>query len=226
MATHAEFLWHQIQTAIPEGKTSRKFFRQALWGEILPSDLTAIPPAHSPQHARSRCVVTPYVNDLFNWIFNDRLEVVESEMGSYGDGDVLTRNPKTELRDLSFSNRATSTSPVQYQFHHREYRNAVYPRFSTQATGSIRVGDVIELPREEETPWKGSTQRWYALVTNRWKNAKDAWKLSILWLYWPEDVALCKSMKYPFSNEVALPPIESYISCSSAIIANVEGQLL
>jgi hypothetical protein len=203
MATHAEFLWHQIQTAIPEGETSMKFFTQSIWGEILPSDLTAIPPAHDPQCARPRCVVTQYVNNLFDWIFKDRLEVVEPEMDLRGV-DIPVRTHKFESQDLPISKGATSKSPVQYAFHHHEYQNAVYPRFSTRTTGSIKVGDVIELPREEETRWKGSTQRWYAMVTNRWKNAKDAWKLSILWLYWPEDVAFCKSMKYPYPNEVGL----------------------
>lgn len=225
MATHAEFLWHQIQTAIPGGETSMKFFTQSIWGEILPSDLTAIPPAHDPRHARPRCVVTQYVNNLFEWIFKDRLEVVEPEMDLRGF-DIPLRTHKIESQDLRISNRAPSKSPVHSSFHHDEYQNAIYPRFSTRTTGSIKVGDVIELPREDETRWKGSTQRWYAMVTNRWKNAKDAWKLSILWLYWPEDVALCKSMKYPYSNEVGLRRSESYKSCFSAIIANAESRLL
>jgi hypothetical protein len=202
MATHVEFLWQQIQTAITDSKTSRKFFSQPIWGEISPLDLTAISPAHDPKRARPRCVVTPYVDDLFNWIFADGLEIVGPD--TVVDDGVLS-NHDVDPENLEIPNVLVPGPQEQYAFHHGEYRSAVYPRFTTRTTGSIKVGDVIELPRDEMTRWKESTQRWYAFVTNRWKTAKGAWKLSILWLYWPEDVALCKSMKYPHSNEVGLP---------------------
>jgi hypothetical protein len=199
MATHVEFLWQQIQTAISDRKTSRKFLSQPIWGDIYPLDLTAIRPAHDPRRARQRCVVTPYVSNLFSWIFADGLEIVESDT-IVDDGVSSDVDPA----DLEIPN-VSVPPPQEYGFHHGEYRSAVYPRFTTRTTGSIQVGDIIELPRDEISCWKGSTQRWYAFVTNRWETAKGAWKLSILWLYWPEDVALCKSMKYPHSNEVGLP---------------------
>lgn len=182
----------------------KKHLAQPLWGEIRPSDLTAIRPAHDPQRARPLCTVTAYVGGLFDWIFSEGVQVIEPGVapddeseGSLSDDDLVTSMP------VDIPHLAQST-PKHYSFHHEEYGKAKYPRFTTQAYGEVRVGDVVELARDTETKWKNSTQQWYAFVTDRSIGSKGLETLKILWLYWPEDLAMCMSMKYPFSNEVCL----------------------
>ena len=199
MASHAEFLWSQLHAADSDEKSLRRHLKQPVWGEILPSDLTAIKPAHPPGEARDRCVVTAYVASLFEWIFGEGIQIIEPHHKKDGiiiDEKLKNLLPKQKLRPLHF-----------YTFHHDEYRTAIFDRFTSCTTGSIKVGDVVELRRDVETRWKKSTQRWYAFVSDTWTTTTGFRELKILWLYWPEDVALCMSMKYPYSNEVLLPMI-------------------
>jgi len=188
VATHVDFLWSQINAS----ELSFKYLRQPLWGEVLPGDLTAIRPAHPPSLARGRCVVTAYVGSLFGWIFDEGLEVVESDQVDTSD---------EELDDLLLVSNVVQP-PKYYTFHHDEYRTVQYPRFTTGTRGMVRVGDVVELQRDSDTRWKKSTQKWYAFVTDKWTTPKGVVKLKIIWLYWPEDMALCMLMKYPHANEV------------------------
>ena len=210
LATHVEFLWQQLSTADSKATPLRKHLGQPLWGEILPSDLAAIPPAHLPNQYRQRCVVTSYVGNLFEWIFSEGIEVIEphscpsqleseeSEIDHELEELCLPRHQesiKSEIKDMP---------PKYYSFHHEEYGKAIYPRFTTDTGGRIKVGDVVEMGRDDETRWKKSTQKWYAYVTDIWTTPKGDRKMKILWLYWPEDTALCMTMKYPYSNEVVI----------------------
>ena len=196
MATHAEFLWSQLNAADSDQKSLRRHLKQPVWGEILPSDLTAIKPAHPPGEARDRCVVTAYVSSLFEWIFGEGIQIIEPH--DTKDGLIIDDKLKHLLP------KQKPQAPQFYTFHHEEYRTAVFDRFTTCTMGPITVGDVVELRRDVETRWKKSTQRWYAFVSDTWATPMGIGKLKILWLYWPEDVALCMSMKYPYSNEVSL----------------------
>lgn len=199
MATYSEFLWSQLHSAASTDRQLMKHLDQPFWGEILPWGLDAIRPAHHPARARERCVVTPYVGDLFSWVFGDGLQVVEASCDIHGFKDEYDNVDNTYYRALSVKPQVLGP----YTFHHAEYSTAVYPRFTTRTTGAVRPGDVIELKRDEITRWKRSTQKWYAFVTDRYKAPKSGLdRLRIIWLYWPEDVALCMSMKYPYSNEV------------------------
>ena len=194
VATHSEFLWSQLQTAAA-GNSLKRHLKQPLWGEVLPSDLTAVPYAHPQQKPRERCIVTAYVGSLFDWIFSEGVEIIEPDADLSDDDSI-------DNMDYLLPKPIVPQPPRYYTFHHQEYQTAVFPRFTTGTTGMVKVGDVVEMGRDEQTQWKMSTQKWYAFVTDRWTTPRGVVKLKILWLYWPEDVALCKSMKYPFSNEV------------------------
>ena len=174
----------------------RRHLKQPVWGEILPSDLTVIKPAHTPGETRDRCVVTAYVASLFEWIFGEGVEIIEPQ----NTKDALIMDDKLKYLLL----KRKPQLPQFYTFHHEEYRTAIFDRFTTCTTGPITVGDVVELRRDIGSRWKMSTQRCYAFVSDTWVMPTGIVKLKILWLYWPEDVALCKSMKYPYSNEVSL----------------------
>ena len=204
---------------------AKQYLRQPLWGEVLPADLTAIKPAHPASLARDRCVVTDYVGRLFGWIFDEGIEIVEPDMV-----DSESNSSEDELAFLlGPAANIPLRPPTYYTFHHDEYRNVQYRRFTTSARGSVTVGDVVELQRDCDTRWKKSTQKWYAFIRDKWTTPKGIVKLKIIWLYWPEDMALCMSMKYPYPNEVTrrsdlqcpfhmLTKVTSY---SSVIIANV-----
>jgi hypothetical protein len=196
IATHAEFLWSQLHTADSTEKSLRRHLKQPVWGEILHSGLTAVKPAHPPGETRDRCIVTAYVASLFEWIFGEGVEMIEPQNAS----DAL--NIDDELKYIPPQRKAQLAQ--LYTFHHEEYRTALFDRFTTCTTGPITVGDVVELRRNVENRWKKSTQSWYAFVSDIWVTPTGAGKLKILWLYWPEDVALCMNMKYPYSNEVSL----------------------
>ena len=203
MATYVEFIWAQLRTAHTKSHPLTRHLQQPLWGEILPTDLTAVKPAHAPQAARTRCVVTAYVGSLFSWIFGEGVEIIEPDStdGLVSDDEFL------DEQDLGVVlGTKVAQSPKYYDFHHGELQRAMVPRFTTSTTGKVKVGDVVEMRRDDETKWKRSTQKWYAYVTDRWDTPKGVGKLKILWLYWPEDVALCMNMKYPYSNEVLDTP--------------------
>jgi len=199
MATYVEFLWAQLQTAHSKSHPLTKHLKQPFWGEILPTDLTAIKSAHAPHAARSRCVVTAYVGSLFSWIFGEGVEIIEPDSA---DGLWYDEQFEDELEFGIVPDPKIPQPPMYYDFHHDELQRAVVPRFTTKTSGKVKVGDVVEMRRDDETRWKKSTQRWYAYVTDRWDTPKGLAKMKILWLYWPEDVALCMNMKYPFLNEV------------------------
>ena len=198
MAVHAPFLWSQLHSSSTQSRN--KYLNQPVWGEVLPTDLKAIRPAHSPDRSRKRCVVTAYVGNLFEWIFSEGVETIEPNHAAYDsdsdddvDVDYLDRTPIPE-------------PPKYYNFHHEDYDKAVYPRYTTDTYGDLQFGDVVEMPRDTATSWKRSTKHWYAFVTDHWTTPKGSKRMKILWLYWPEDVALCMAMKYPHPKEVCPPP--------------------
>ena len=199
MATYVEFLWAQLQTAHTKSHPLTRHLKQPFWGEILPADLTAIKPAHSSHAARKRSVVTAYVGHLFSWIFGEGVEVIEPDCM---DGLLDDEEFDDELELCPVLGTKIPQPPKYYDFHHEELSRVVVPRFTSGTTGPVKVGDVVEMRRDDETKWKKSTQKWYAYVTDRWDTPKGVTKVKILWLYWPEDVALCMNMKYPYSNEV------------------------
>ena len=205
----------QLYTADSKGFSLRKHLKQPLWGEILPSGLTAVPPAHPMSRSRDRCVVTAYVGNLFEWIFGQGVEVIEpdsitdfyddDEDDEMGEEGMIDGNDYKNLKELVAEPKEAKllSDPKFYAFHHEEYGKAVYPRYTTSTKGPVKVGDVVELQRGEETTrWKSSTKSWYAFVRDQWTTPNGTVKLRILWLYWPEDIALCMSMKYPYQNEV------------------------
>jgi hypothetical protein len=196
MAAHASFLWSQLQTV----EASTRHRKQPVWGEILPTDLNAIRPAHSPQRSRERCVVTAYVSGLFEWIFSEGIQTIGPTDRIY-DTDVMS-DDDIDIEDLLIPKSQILAPSKYYNFRHDEYGKAVYARHTTGTTGNVTCGDVVELRRDTDTRWKKSTQRWYAFVTDRWITPNGAERIKIIWLYWPEDVALCMSMKYPHPNEV------------------------
>lgn len=220
MAIHVEFLWSQLRSAHTNSHPLTRHLKQPLWGEILPTDLTAVKPAHAPHVARTRCVVTAYVGSLFSWIFGEGVEVIEPDST---DGLLYDDEFEDEPELGVVLATRIPQPPKYYAFHHDELQRAAVPRFTTDTTGQVKVGDVVEMRRDDETKWKKSTQKWYAYVTDRWDTPKEVGKLKILWLYWPEDVALCMNMKYPYSNEV-LQPLGYVLmtSCFSAIIVSVD----
>jgi hypothetical protein len=202
MATYVEFLWAQLHTADSKACRLGKHMKQPLWGEILPADLTAIPPAHAPKRARAQCAVTAYVGSLFEPIFGEGIQVIEPHSAPPDSEDGFESDEDFNSEDLIMSTRESPQLSKCYTFHHEECQNAVYPRFTTRTKGPVSIGDVVELRREDGTQWTNSTQKWYGFVKDKWTTAKDVTKLKILWLYWPEDTALCMSMKYPYSDEV------------------------
>lgn len=207
MAAHAEFLWQQLSTAHSKQRPLTKHLRQPLWGEILPADLTAIRAAHIPQRARPRCVVTSYVGNLFEWIFGEGVEVIEphSDPPYLGDEGIAS-DSDLDLLDFEMflePNVKKELPSKYYDFHHDEYGNAIHARFTMSTKGMVKVGDVVEIGRDDTTRWKKSTQKWYAYVREIYTTPKGDTRLKILWLYWPEDTAFCMSMKYPYSNEVS-----------------------
>ena len=203
MATNVEFLWAQLQTAHSKSHPLTRHLKHPVWGEILPTDLTAIKPAHAPHAARSRCVVTAYVASLFSWIFGEGVEVIEPDST---DGLLYDEEFDDEPELGIVLATKIPQPPKYYDFHHDELQRAVVPRLTTGTSGKVKVGDVVEMRRDDATRWKKSTQKWYAYVTDWWNTPKGVGKMKILWLYWPEDVALCMNMKYPFENEVHAHP--------------------
>jgi hypothetical protein len=216
VATHCQLLLHQLCLADSGPEHSlRKHCNQPIWGEVLAGDYTAVPEAHPRSRTRTRNTVTAYVGSLFEWIFGDRIQVIEPDSGRHEtlDGSINDDDPTPD----GFRRKVPSLSKL-YTFHHLEYQNAVYPRFTTRTTGTVKVGDVIELPRDDKTKWTG-TEKWYAFVRDRLTTPQSLVNLKIIWLYFPQDVALCKSMKYPYSNEVKSHLLESKASYFLVIIA-------
>jgi len=200
MTTYAEFLWAQLSTADSRERPLTRHLKQPLWGEILPFDLTAVPPAPPGNKSRSRCVVTPYVGNLFEWIFAEGVEVVDSNTQAPIDDSDTEVDIDVGVTPLLKPSLKVDTT--EYTFHHEEYGRVLYPRFTTQISGQVRAGDVVELQKAQGTRWTKSTQKWYAFVTDIWTTPKGDKHLRILWLYWPEDTALCMTMKYPHQSEV------------------------
>lgn len=211
---HVEFLWAQFQTTSSHEKSLKRHLKQPFWGEILPTDLTAVPAAHPPSRSRKRCVATAYVGSLFEWIFGEGVEIIErghreevvEEPGDDDEEDFIIPDYMFDDVESEEPEEAAQEGAVRgtYKFHHPEYQTVIQPRYTTSNHGPVAVGSVIEIKRDGETRWKKSTQKWYAYVTDKWTTPKGITKIKIIWLYWPEDVALCMSMKYPFANEV--PP--------------------
>jgi hypothetical protein len=207
MAAHALFLWQQLGTAANSHSGLTKHLKQPIWGEILYTDLSAIHPAHAPQRSRDRCAVTAYVANLWEWIFSEGIQTIgPDDFDKMDKHDDIEEDDDIDIEDFLISKPKEPVGPKYYNFLHDEYGKAVYDRYTTHSTGPVVVGDVVELSRDSNSRWTKSTQKWYAFVTDRWTTPKGAERIKIIWLYWPEDVALCMSMKYPYSNEVHSSP--------------------
>ncbi|KAI5300587.1 DNA methyltransferase Dim-2, partial [Ascosphaera atra] len=166
-----------------------------LWHQIVPSQTPNLVMPEQPQRARGT-VVTPYVRECFK----------EMEWGSF----LHAREPREEIAE------AQRRRIQAMGFNMRDPAGGLYRPYADVEHkcgeyNGIRVGDVVAVPRDVETKWKGNEDDlWFALVTEI-RPLKYTARLFVLWLYKPSDT-LCAHLTYLPKRELFL---SNHCNCDS-----------
>ncbi|KAK4947169.1 hypothetical protein LTR10_013940 [Elasticomyces elasticus] len=179
VAAHVGFL-HKEAYSIDQ-----RLCKKAIWGEIDPLNLTAIP---AEPHNQQRTVVTPFAHDMFRHMyFGSQLKSVP--MDPLVKEQVKRRKQQLGLAPLVTD--ATRTPPVD-----------ALPSSQAPPTPFCE-GDVVTIKADHEGAWKKSSDIWYAYIQKVRVTPTGNVRLDVLWMYQPRDTTLGAAY-YPFANELFL----------------------
>ncbi|KAK5714507.1 hypothetical protein LTR15_010689 [Elasticomyces elasticus] len=179
VAAHVGFL-HKEAYSIDQ-----RLCRKAIWGEVDPLNLTAIP---AEPHNQQRTVVTPFAHDMFRHMyFGSQLKSVP--MDPLVEEQVKRRKQQLDLAPLVTN--ATRTPPVD-----------ALPSSQAPPTPFCE-GDVVTIKADHEGAWKKSSDIWYAYIQKVRVTPTGNVRLDVLWMYQPRDTTLGAAY-YPFANELFL----------------------
>ena len=160
-----------------------------VWSEVHPKNLGAIPV--QPRH-EVKTVVTQYVFEHFKHFKWSAF--LSPHVPSPKVENVRRRMRWTSDPQLVFRTQRAKKSKVESAAHKEQIADS--NRFS------VRVGDVVELKKDEDSRWKGDDQSWYAYVQGI-EGTQEERGLRVIWLARPSDTTCC-SGHYSFSNELFL----------------------
>lgn len=181
IAAHPQFLISQVL------QLEDAYGSHALWGEVHPRHLQAIP--IQKRSVGEKTIVTQYVYNCFkhlswaNWL----KPTYPSNLKQH---TLPTKAKVVTIGYDSLNNREGITA-----------RNIIDSPHKVNKS-SIRVGDVVKIARDEKSSWKSQDEFWYAYVQGV-EEGRRGQGLRILWLYRPSDTT-CSDMRYPFENELFL----------------------
>ncbi|KAF2101614.1 S-adenosyl-L-methionine-dependent methyltransferase, partial [Rhizodiscina lignyota] len=177
-----EYLWKEYHSLAGQSMEYPRVSQLPLWSEIMPERLGAI---RRQPLVQKETVVTPYVYECFKETFFGKVlkpqkpsPVVESERSQH-------------IKSLKFSPSPTASST-------QDYLNN-FSRSTTNLT--IKIGDVVGVPRDLKTRWKDCATLWFAYVQEVQKTNNGDNLLKVIWLYRPSDTTL-SNMYYPIKNEL------------------------
>jgi DNA (cytosine-5)-methyltransferase 1 len=147
----------------------------------------------------SKTVATPYVHDCFKHMY------FEGALRAVSFGPEVQRRRSIRMAKLGFQSPPTRSktpsaltqTPSQMQPQSKDF--------------SIKVGDVVSVPRDVDSIWKDSEQTWYVYVQGMRVEDQQTF-LDVLWLYSAPHTTL-GDMLYPYPNELFL---SDHCNCRSA----------
>ncbi|KAI9751103.1 MAG: Vacuolar protein sorting-associated protein 17 [Chaenotheca gracillima] len=182
VAANVEFLWNQAYN-----HDHARYIKHPIWKEAYPTPgFAAVKERATSDDMRT--VVTPFVYDCFQsmpWAKFMRTVSPGRSQRKLPSEDLDTKKEPTN--EIKPTLRRTSL-PVDDS----------HIDTGKEDIGTIRVGDVVGVPKDIETVWKGKTDTWYAYVQ---AIEPELELLSVIWLYEPSDTT-CSTTRYPFSNEL------------------------
>ncbi|QDS77999.1 hypothetical protein FKW77_002298 [Venturia effusa] len=170
IVAHIEYLWKEALDIItPESELKS----HPIWAEFL---CKAVPLQQHKHSSDTKTVVTPFVYDCFkNLSFGSFLDVRQIE-------NAVALAAESTKSMLGFASDPSASIDVP----------AMLP------PDNIKAGDVVGLPRDENSAWKAETN--FAFVQEICEDAEGTY-LKLLWMYRPEETT-CGNMKYPYPNEL------------------------
>lgn len=189
VAANIDYLWKEATNVNSE------FKRLQIWRECDPTQLRAIPTQLSMNlkgELSSKTVVTPFVFNCFKDMYFSPV------LQAFMPKPSVIESRQRRCRQLGFLDLPDlSDIPIPDKLH--DHITPVKP-------AEIRAGDVVALPRDQETVWKHNADLWFAYVQGTRESQRKHGKqilLDLLWLYRPSDTIL-GNMTYPFGNELFL----------------------
>lgn len=137
-------------------------------------------------------IVTPYVAACYENI----------QWASY-----LRTMPIPVHHDL-FSERSPESSISQ-----GSQKLLLFSKYNCKSHSGLRLGDVIAVNKDVDTPWKGPEDLWYALLQDI-QPLEDRVRLFVIWLYRPQDT-ICSDSKYPHNKELFL---SDHCNCQDSVL--------
>ncbi|KZZ96327.1 cytosine-specific methyltransferase [Ascosphaera apis ARSEF 7405] len=202
IVAHADFLQKQALDMDRQGDALACYENHLLWHEINPSLTPNLVMEKQPQTAKGT-IVTPYVKRCFK----------EMEWGRF----LNASEPRPEIAPL----HKARCEAMGF--------NAVFggkkPQFKSNFEGNshgVQVGDVVLVPRDEQTKWKDGGMPWIAVVQDI-KPLKHDTRLFVIWLYRATET-ICLNLRYPDERELFL---SDHCNCddSSLYASEVIGKL-
>jgi len=196
VVAHANFLFCQAS------QVDWNLEGHPLWSEIHPKllravpeqvergadkDLFAISDEGGETISRRKTTVTPYVYDCFKHL--PWAKFLYCQIPSVGHTHHVKKPPSSLGTDPA--------SCIDVRITEGSSLNVL------ECRDCIRVGDVVALPLDKNSPWKTDDTVWYAYVQGVADTEKGRRLLSLLWLYRASDTE-CLQMCYPFANELFL----------------------
>ncbi|KAI4205254.1 MAG: hypothetical protein LQ350_000576 [Teloschistes chrysophthalmus] len=174
------------------GQLGSHYISHPLWTEIDPASLIAVPRQVSKRKV-DNTVVTPYVYKCFS----------RMAWAKFLDPVPYTHRPTTDTVGTS-----SSVKPE----HHRDDHTR-----TTSSEGQCQVGDIVAIPTDKISRWKGNDEYWFAYVQGCTITTYGQQKLSLIWLYRASDT-VCEDLMYPYPNELFM---SNHCNCpDSPIYAN------
>ena len=186
IAARVGFLWKECYS-IDDAQSG--LYKHALWGEVDPMRLNAIPPHETRER---RTIVTPFTYKCFKRMyFAEYLE--ERNVSCEAVLDKIAARKK-ELKLTPFN----ASQPQDAAVH----TPRSIPDTTPDSTPDVGVGDVICVESHSGGPWKTTSPIWFAYVQEV-RDIRDGRVLDVIWLYEPRDTTL-GTAHYPFQNELFL----------------------
>jgi DNA (cytosine-5)-methyltransferase 1 len=170
-----------------------------IWKEVDAKALSAVP--LQPLKA-ANTVVTPYVYDCFKDMYFARA------MEPQQPADDVALASLTRAKAFEALANMSEIIPDSDSLAH-------VPPVDTGGRIHITTGDVVQIEKDVETPWKSVADSWYAYVQSCEKGKDGSKVLRVIWLYLPEDTT-CARMKYPFRRELFF---SDHCNCGSVNLA-------
>ncbi|KAI5285912.1 DNA methyltransferase Dim-2, partial [Ascosphaera acerosa] len=206
VVAHADFLLKQAVDLDAQTGRAPVYTGHLLWHELSPAQQPNLAMPVQPQRVAGT-IVTPYVRRCFA-----RMEWGDLLVAKAPSREVeAARQLRCEAMGFNMANRGGEKRPL------------VKPRWNCPRFGDVCVGDVVAVPRDENSRWKTDENLlWFAFVQDIRPPAPSARnqraRLYVIWMYRPAETII-GDLTYPHAGELFL---SNHCNCGDPALYSTE----